>query len=151
MIYLEKHFQTDFSRWLKIIFRETGAFELKLTKTDYLSFDAVKEHQEQALFHVKHSILPYKIPDDAYSQKPFDCFCLANQKAFVVIMFNGKSGIFYMIDIDSWLTEKQNSKRRSLTEERAGQIGKRYDLSGTKPFERTALPSPASRLEYIGK
>lgn len=137
MSYTEREFVTDFNRWLKIIFRRTGAFELKAMKGNSIPFSAVKEHQTQALFHVKRGGLVYKIPDDAYAQKPFDCFSLINAPAYVVIMFNTKSPYFYMIDVDVWLDEAQKSERKSLTEERAAKIGSKYDLKGSLPYTHT--------------
>lgn len=149
MAYAEKDFQTAFSNWLKIIYRATGAFELKISKTGTLPFDALKPHQEQALFHAKHNIVPYKLPDDTFSQKPFDCFCLNEVPAFVVIMFNAKSAHFYMIDIDTWLQNKQNSDRKSITEEVAIKIGQKYDLSGSLPFERQTIAIYSPRMPFV--
>lgn len=144
----EASYTTDFSKWLKIIFRITGAFELKHSDTDSLPFDAVKDHQEQALFQAKHGIFSYKIPDTGF-RNPFDMFVLAGVPAFIVIVFSGNSGIFYMVDIDAWLNEKQASARKSLTEARAAEIGVKYDLGGSKPYERMVLSSPTR--DYIGK
>lgn len=137
MAYTEREFVTDFNRWAKIIFRRTGAFELKATKDGSIPFAAVKVHQTQALFHAKRGGLTYKIPDDAYSQKPFDCISLVGVPAYIVIMFRAKSPHFYMIDVDVWLDEAQKSERKSLTEERAAEIGSKYDLSGKVPYTQT--------------
>lgn len=134
MSYSEKDFQTDFNRWLKIIYRRTGVFELKASKGSSLPYSAVKPHQEQALYNAKHGILAYKIPDDAYAQKPFDCFCVAGVPAFVVVMFNAKSPHFYMIEIESWMQAKRNAVRKSFTELDAQNYGSKYDLSGTVPY-----------------
>lgn len=134
MAYQEKDFQTEFNKWLKIVFRGTGAFELKLSKTNSIPFSDVKQHQKDALFHAKHGTLAYKIPDDTYSQKPFDCFVLTEVHACVAIMFNGKGKNFYLIDVDAWIAEERLSARRSLTETRAAEIGSKYDLSGTLPY-----------------
>ena len=134
MAYSEREFVSDFNRWLKIIFRRTGVFELKVSKTDSLPFDAVKVHQCDALYHAKRSTLAYKIPDDAYAQKPFDCFCVSVVPAFVVIMFNAKSQHFYLIDIDDFIEEARKSERKSITEARAAEIGSKYSLSGAEPY-----------------
>lgn len=139
MTYAEKDFQTDFGRWLKVIYRNTGAFELKLSKTGTLPFSAVKPHQRDALFHAKRNVMAYKIPDDTYSQKPFDCFSFAGVPAFVVIMFRGKQKHFYLIDIDRWIREQNTSGRKSITEERAAEIGYRYDLGGQLPLNKAVF------------
>lgn len=124
--YKEKDFQTDFNKWLKHVYRQSGAFELKVSPTDSLPFEAVKEHQENALFLSEHGSIVYKIPDDSMQQKPFDCFQLVGVPGHVVVMFNSKERgqkEFFMIPVQDWLQEKQNSVRRSLTVDRAREIG----------------------------
>lgn len=143
MGYTERDFVTDFNRWLRVIFRRTGAFELKATKMAHIAFDAVKSHQRDALFHAKRGGLAYKIPDDAYAQKPFDCVSLVGVPAYVVIMFNAKSPHFYLIDIDVFLDEEQKSERKSLTERRAAEIGQKYDLSGRMPYDDFRKTTPS--------
>ena len=67
----------------------------------------------------------YKIPDVGISPKPFDSVTLYKEPAWVVIMFNAstKQKTFYMIDINVFVEERGNSERKTLTEERAKQIG----------------------------
>lgn len=105
------------------------AIEIKLTKTGYVPFDAVVPHQVAALTHTKHGQVVFKIPDFG-GQNPFDAFVLANAPAFVVIVyytkFRTKWAVF--IDIDDWIKETQKSDRKSLTFERAGEIGSSYEL-----------------------
>ena len=57
-------------------------------------------------------------------QKPFDCLVLTGL-AFVCIMFYKprKKKEFIAIDIDVWNEEVKTSIRKSLTEERAKEIG----------------------------
>ena len=135
MSYLEKDFQTDFNKWCKHLFPVPAAFELKCTKKNSLSFSAVKSHQESALYAVKHGVFVFKIPDLG-NQNPFDSFMFKQSAAFVVIMFNAKSNDFVLIDIDTWLTEKQSSQRKSLTLERALEIGHGCSLSGFSQLPR---------------
>lgn len=120
----EKDFQTKFSKWLRYNHDGSGAFELKITKTNSIGYVKLEEHQKEALLHVKHSRMVYKIPDDTRGSKPFDCFKMSSLPAFVVIYFytHGEK-TFYMIDIDVWVKEEEISKRKSLTKERAEEIG----------------------------
>jgi len=136
MAYLEKDFQTDFNKWCKYIYRRTAAFELKLTKAKSLPFSAVKEHQENALFRVKHNGLIHKIPDAGF-QNPFDSFMLFAENAYVVIMFEAKNTDFVMIDIDTWIQEKQRAHRASLTADRAGEIGQVCSLGLQQPLPQS--------------
>lgn len=114
----ERSFQTTFNHWLKEKYKRTGAFELKQTKTDSLPFSAVVEHQIWALLAVRHQTLVYKIPDTGF-QNPFDCFCMTEQLAYVVIKYPKGVAI---IPIDVWCLESSRSKRRSLTYSRAMEL-----------------------------
>ena len=123
----EKDFQTKVTRWLQHE-GKTGAYELKLTKTGSLPFSALAPHQKQNLLNAKHSSIVFKIPDSGWTN-PFDCFCLRNTNAFVVVQFwKLRVKHFYLIGIDEWVEEEFCSIRKSLTEERANIIGTRYEL-----------------------
>lgn len=92
----------------------------------------MQEHQEHALLAVKHALMTYKIPDDSYDQKPFDCFFMAGAGANVVIRFRSKDRgqkEFFIIDVDAWKKERLSSERKSLTEERAREIGRTFFLA----------------------
>ena len=99
------------------------ALELKRTLEDSLPFSEVKEHQENALEAALKNFLYYKIPDDSIGEKPFDCFYLTNTLAYVVIAYGRQLRSFVFIPIEVWKQEKTMSKRRSLTHDRALQIG----------------------------
>lgn len=114
----EKSFQTTFCHWLKHVYKGTGAFELKITKTNSLPFSAVADHQALGLYQVKHGTLVLKLPDVGM-QMPFDCFCMTKQEAYVVIKY--PSGVA-IIPIDVFILENEHSIRRSLTYERAMEL-----------------------------
>ena len=127
----EASFQTAFTRWAKYNLPCSTACELKLEKGNSLPFSAVKEHQIRNLLIVKHGGFGYKIPDVGYGQKPFDFFTLKGD-AYIVIMFYKKGQKeFVMIDVETFVTESERSERRSLTEERAKEIGTLCFLSPT--------------------
>lgn len=117
----EADFQTKFTRWAKNNFKDTAVFELKFSKTLSIPFSAVKDHQIANLLSAKHRQISYKIPDVGYDQKPFDCFCIARAKAYVVLMYyNSKNKKeFYMFDIDEFVHLKETHHRKSLTLEEA--------------------------------
>lgn len=119
MIKREAKLQTKFNKWLREEWKQTGVFELKQTRTKSIAFSAVKWHQERALWISKHGTFAFKISDLDMGFKPYDCFCVANVPAFVVIFFGNNK---YLIDIDTWLREQKISKRKSLTEDRAKEI-----------------------------
>lgn len=128
MIKLEAKFQSAFNRWLKYNFHDTACFELKVARFGYLPFDAVSEHQLQNLKNSKHRKCIYKIPDDSAGQKPFDAFVLSGVQAFVVVQYIEDSRVFYIIDVDKFAEEAEKSSRKSLTRERASEIGIAYKL-----------------------
>lgn len=129
MAFQEKDFQAKFNRFAKASLSGSAAFELKLTHTDSIPFSAVKDHQEAALLAAHTGKLFYKIPDESSGHKPFDCFLLSAVPSFVVIMFYRRSeSSFVMIPITVWLREKELSKKRSLTQERAFEIGQVFSL-----------------------
>ncbi len=120
---------TIFLKYAKARINHSFAAECKISKGPSLNFDLVKEHQETALYRVKHGSFNHKIADNSYSPLPFDLFHLVQQPAYVVIFwaeYRGDKRIS-IIDIDMWLQEKQDSKRKSLTYDRACQISKICD------------------------
>lgn len=117
----EANFQTRFNHYLKHVYKQTGAFELKQTTTAALPFSALETHQEAALLQVAGGSFVYKIPDCGY-QNPFDCFSLERCDAFVVVYY-ALSGKFYAIAVDEFIHERDHrSERKSLTEDRAKAI-----------------------------
>ena len=123
----EAKFQSAFNKWTKYNLKESSVFELKICKDKSLPFSAVKPHQIRGLKAARIG-LSYKLPDVGMDQKPFDCMLLNNVNGYVVVMFY-KRGVkhFYIIDVDVWEKEITTSNRKSLTEERANQIGaKKY-------------------------
>jgi len=131
---LEKQYQTLFNRWCQHEFHGNAVFELKKTDKS-LPFDAVKEHQVNALWQAKHGKIVFKIPDLG-SQNPFDSFQMEKVGAYVVIFYekayenNGPSDVkeFFLVDIDLFLNERENSGKKSLSMEKAKEIGLRRSL-----------------------
>lgn len=113
----EAKFQTFFNKWIKRIYPRTGAYELKQTASGSLPFNALAQHQANALLAVKHRTFTWKIPDLG-SYNPFDSFCLDGEAAYVVILFQNTKR-FYLIDIDDFLHLAEHSGRKSLTENMA--------------------------------
>ena len=126
MAYQEKNFQREFNKWCLYNLEDTSVFELKITKGKSLPFFSVKKHQVNALLAARRDKIIYKIPDDAYDQKPFDSFLIAHSFAYIVILFYKpyKTKIFYMIGIENWIKEVEKSKRKSITQDRSRELGR---------------------------
>lgn len=126
----EAEFQTKFTKWKHYNKKTNALYELKVSPRPSIPFSRLEKHQERWLLNAKHDQICYKIPDVGYDQKPSDMFCLYHADAYVVVMFYTEIGTkhFYMIDIDEWVKEREQSTRKSITEERAGEIGYRCEL-----------------------
>ena len=119
--------------------QEPEVYELKICKDNKpLPFDRVAEHQVEALLAASRGFF-YKIPDQPISwgantpmrfaaKKPFDCLYLSNVKGYVIIWWYvpRKLKVFFKIPIETFLKEKEQSTRKSLTMERAAEIGKAF-------------------------
>lgn len=116
MAFKEKDMQVLFGHWIRLNFKNSAAFELKLSHSDSLPFSALQEHQKNALRVVKHGKAFFKIPDTGY-QCPFDSFVLVEAEAYVVVAFYKQrtKKICYLIDIDAWIEAEKTSSRKSIT------------------------------------
>lgn len=117
----EAEFGKLFRHWLKANpLKFSAVFELKQTQSNSIAFDSVAPHQIDALQSVNSSQgILYKAPDDSRGIKPFDYFYMKNSPAFIVIRYP-KS--FEIISIEQFVAERDRSKRKSLTAERAKAI-----------------------------
>lgn len=115
-----------FLKYAKARINKSFVFEAKICKEPSLPFAAVKDHQETALYRVKHGVFNYKISDIGFDQKPFDGFQYFMTDAYVVIFWYQQRNDRRMtiIPIDEWMREKELSNRKSLTYERSCEIGK---------------------------
>lgn len=122
----EKDRTTLFLKWSKAKLNETFIFEAKISKTNSLSFNTVKPHQESALYQANHGLMNFKISDFSPETKPCDGFQVARVPAYIVIFWYTKHNDkrLTLVPIDSWLEEKRVSSRKSLTYERSCEIGR---------------------------
>jgi len=113
---------------------QTEVYELKICKGTSLPFDAIQDHQIQALQEAQQGSLFHKISDQPWgtndkfrftAKKPFDCFVLHKVSAYIVVWFykERKQKLFIKIRIDKFLEMKKTCKRKSFTEEMALQNG----------------------------
>ncbi len=95
-------------------------FELKQTTGPSIRFDAVQEHQNDFL-EAGESMegFMYKIPDDSRGIKPFDGFYSSCTPGYIIIRFPKH---FEIISRVTFLWEKEHSRRKSLSAERAKEI-----------------------------
>ena len=132
---VEKDMQSIFTKHVKThLPTTTEAYELKICKGTSMPYNQLQPHQEQALLAAEADGFYHRItdqpwlPDRQYAftaKKPFDCFALVGIKAFVVIWFykERQKKVFIKIRIHDFLTARDNSKRKSITEIEARAIG----------------------------
>ena len=131
----EKVMQTLFGKHLKIDPpSETEIYELKIVKGNALPFNSLKDHQRQALIQAHKEFFYHKITDPPVfygmntrfnRSRPFDCFIVVKVNAYVVIWYYKprQKKEFIKIHIQDFYEEELKADRKSLTEERARQIG----------------------------
>jgi len=128
MVKREQIFTTKFQRWLKHrwIGEPNAYFEIKVSRGLSLPFSDVKDHQVSNLL-LKRVI--HKFSDGLRFGTLFDVIMCAG-KGYVVIQYHRpQNKEFFVIEIGAFLLEKKTSSRKSLTEDRAGEIGTSYLLA----------------------
>lgn len=125
----EAQFNTVFGKWARYCYDgPTAAFELKLSKKPSIPFSEFTRQEQQlpSLQACRTSKGSYhKISDQSMGKKSYDCFIIKNALSYFVIMYYLKRGDkeFIMIEPDVLELEMQVSVRKSLTLERAREIG----------------------------
>lgn len=117
MIHRESKASIRFRHWLKANPHFTCAIEMKQTMTESFPFSDVKDHQIDYGMAIKSNngvlIRTYGIeglPDYVY---------LRREPSYVVIQYPKSMEI---IDMETFVTEKERSNRKSLTWDRAKQL-----------------------------
>lgn len=104
---------------------KSGIVELKFTRTNRIPFDCLPPHQEENMLRAESSF-GYKIPDSGLTKKPGDIIIIKNgYSPFIAIYYKPRMTEIYEIPIRDFLKEKYAGKEKSLTKERASQIGRR--------------------------
>lgn len=113
----EAQFTTKFKKWLhaQTQYPDVGAYEIKVTPNKRIPFNAVREHQIDALMAVRYGKFVYKIPDAGW-QNPFDLIMMAQQPAYVVLAFTEprKKSVTYIIDIECFLNIKEEMEELGI-------------------------------------
>ena len=133
----EKDIQSKF----KNINKKEGLFELKLCKGTSLPFDAVDDHQIEALLNGSSDRGVYHKISDApfghsggfrfHKPKPFDCFYFKNVPAYVVICWYipRKKKAFHYIPVRSFIGKREAVERKSITEQMSAEIAEEVVLT----------------------
>lgn len=127
----EKSYYSDLTKYYTaraLELKKSITWEAKFSRTHRISFTALQSHQERDLIKSMR-VFGAKIPDAGVMQKPFDGYVLFNAEAyFIAIYFLPRETEIYEIHIRNFVDEKYRSNEKSLTKERAAQIGRRIYL-----------------------
>lgn len=110
--------------------QRSEVYELKIVKGKNLPFNALADHQRDALLRSSVSGGNYwKIPDTAAisgftSPKPYDCQYIVRAKAYVCPCWYipRKRKTLYKITIQEWMRIQGVTQRKSITEDMAIEI-----------------------------
>jgi len=106
------------------------AYEIKVTTSKSIPFDAVTEHQMKALLAVREGLFMYKIPDAGW-QNPFDMFLMSQQEAYIVLAFlePRKKASVWFVDALVYrdIIEDNKGVRKSSTETLLQKYSDEYD------------------------
>lgn len=109
----EADFGLQFRAWIKDNWHETACFELKQSKSNSITFRCLEDHQ------IRYNLAERKLVRVQGTIGEPDYINLENVPSYIAIRFKSES---YIIKIEDFLKEKQNSARKSLTSERAKEI-----------------------------
>jgi penicillin-binding protein-related factor A (putative recombinase) len=99
-------------------------FEVKVAKDkDPIPFSNIQPHQIRALEIAKHDTFVWKFSDLSRLGTPADGVFVRKMAGLFIFYWERKGNkIFYFVDVDVFINEKETSKRKSLTEARAKEI-----------------------------
>ncbi len=100
------------------------AIEVKITKTNRLSFSCLPAHQEEKLLESERCFAE-KIADVGMLKKPYDIMLVHKAKAILVIIFyRPRNSAVYELPVRDFIRMRESRpSEKSLTEEEVAQIG----------------------------
>lgn len=129
MIRREAQFATKFSHWAKAnwpVETKPAYFEYKVSRTSSLPFSEVSEKQ---YFNLQIKKFYFKFSDYDRIGTPFDAVFFCGKGYVVIQYYRPRNKEFFIIPIDIFIKEKDSSKRKSLTEDRARELSGSYFLA----------------------
>ena len=102
-------------------------WEAKFSRTKRIAYRSLALHQEASLLQAER-YFAHKLADVGIALKPFDGFVLYKATVFFIAIYFSEKTEIYEIPIRLLLREKYLSGEKSLTKERAKEIGKLIKL-----------------------
>lgn len=135
--YVERSFQSQFDTWFpknRHRFSTSVLVELKSTDIDRFYYIKIEPHQDKALRECATDAGVYhRIQSDPHmiqSRKPSDSMFIRNGRGYLAVMYRQKQrgqNVFYMVPYPK-IVEEMERGEKSLTEQRAAEIGVRCTL-----------------------
>lgn len=124
----ESIFTSKFKKWVYHNWDEPSYFEIKTSKDGELSipFSSVSSKQEINL-RIKKFV--HKFSDYDRLGTPLDMISFKGKGYMVFHFYRKGNKEFFLIPIERWFKERETSKRKSLTEDRATELGIAYYLN----------------------
>ena len=124
----EKSFYPAIGKYYTKHATTTTLWEAKFSRTNYINFKCLLPHQEEKLLQTERAF-SYKIPDAGIAQKPFDGITVVKgSPIFIAIYYKPGKTEAYEMPIRAFLKEKYESGEKSLSIERAREIGRLIDI-----------------------
>lgn len=124
----EKSYYPAITKYYTLHATNNIAWEAKFTQTGRIPFSCLAPHQEEKLLEAER-VLGGKIADVGVLKKPFDGWVLFHATSlFIAIYYVPRETEVYEIPIRVFLNEKYTSKEKSMTRQRAMELGKRIYL-----------------------
>ena len=114
----ENNFTTIFEKYIRAK-KMHGVFELKQTDADSIPFSKVEAHQLESLIATQNTGFLHKISDSDPRRKAFDLLYTRPLVGYIAIRF---PKVTCVITVNNFIFERDKSKRKSLTVERAKEI-----------------------------
>lgn len=119
----ESTFGTQVALWAKYNWdaeKNPAYFEYKVSRTTSLPFSEVSDKQKTNL---KIKKFYHKFSDFDRMGTPFDAVLFCGKGYIVIQYWRPRNKEFFIIPVEKWVDEVENSQRKSLTEDRAREIG----------------------------
>lgn len=101
-----------------------GVWEVKRGITA-IPFTDFADHQIRSLLKARKQRFNYKIQDVGIARKPFDGFTVEKSPAWCILCYPTPHGyVAYAVDVLDWYQERRTCGRKSITKERAEELGR---------------------------
>jgi hypothetical protein len=120
----EAEITTRIKKYMTMFWPKSCAWEVKVAgESGRIYFNQFETHQLLSLQAVANRSFSFKIGDHGF-QNPFDGFTFVRAHAYVILVYPQYSTReFFVVPINAWIQEECTQKARSVTHQRASELG----------------------------